>query len=151
MAAPTKDTMIGQFYNPTNSDYIQSVSEGGFITTILAATGAVERGIAVTASNFTPTGWGTGAVVSGVSGTTTVCEFTITAGTSPSSSPTILFTVPVNTWVQAPICLIQMTGGNGQISDFSYTKTSTSITLTYLGLPVASQTYQITIFSIGTP
>jgi len=112
-------------------------------------------GAAQTAANITPsTGWGTtgaaGNGVSAVSGTSKTEQFTITAAGTPSANPTAAIVFPTSFWA-APICTAQQVGGTGAINTISVaTPTTTGVTLTWNGTPVAASTYSLTV-SCGNP
>lgn len=105
-----------------------------------------DQGTAQTSGNITITGWGSGAAVSAVTGYAQRTQFTITAGTSPSASPTIVVTFP-DAAPASPLCYAIPTGGSGTISTLSTgtPSTTTSGTLTWVGTPVNTSTYKIMV------
>lgn len=105
------------------------------------------------AANVVPSaGWGTTASVGSLSGTPlsnpTRFQFTVTsAGTGQAANPTIAITYPGTggTFAQ-PYWTCKQTGGTGTNTSITGegTATTTAMTLTFNGTPVASSTYQIT-------
>lgn len=106
-------------------------------------------GTSLVSGDFLLTGWGTGATIAGIHGSDMAHRYTITAGTTPSVSPTIQLTFHDGTWTNAPTILAFMTGGTGAVTDLGIARTATTMTLTYEGLPVATQTYAIDVICIG--
>lgn len=105
-------------------------------------------GTPLVAGNFVLNGWGTGATISAISGTQMGAIFTVTAGASPSVRPTITLTYP-GVYPNAPMSLAQMVGGTGSVSDIGIATTTTQAVFTYDGLPLATQTYQVMMFTLG--
>jgi|HubBroStandDraft_6_1064221.scaffolds.fasta_scaffold213551_2 hypothetical protein len=99
--------------------------------------------------DFLLTGWGTGATISAIHGCDMAHRFTITAGTTPSVSPTIRLTFHDGAWAFPPIILANMINGTGQVSDFGVVSATTIYTLTYDGLPTATKTYILHVVCIG--
>jgi hypothetical protein len=108
-------------------------------------------GTPLVAGDFTLSGWGAGATITNVVGTDTMCQFIVTAGTAPSVAPFVTLTFHDGPWPKNPLCLAQMVGGSGAVSDFAAFSTTTGVVLTYDGLPVATRTYQVTLLSVGRP
>lgn len=108
-------------------------------------------GTALVFGNFTLSGWGVGGGVSGVKGTDTWCQLTVTAGSVPSSAPTVTLTYHDGSWGIAPIVTALQTGGTGSRTDLSCASTATQAVITYLGLPVNAKTYTFVIQSVGSP
>jgi hypothetical protein len=106
-------------------------------------------GTSLVSGDFVLTGWGTGATITAIHGSDMAHRFTITAGTTPSISPTIVLTFHDGAWVLAPVIHAEMTDGTGQVSDLRVARTTTTYTLTYEGLPTATQTYIIDVICIG--
>jgi hypothetical protein len=106
-------------------------------------------GTNLVAGDFVLTGWGAGATITAIHGSDMVHRFTITAGTTPTVSPTIQLTFHDGPWAFAPIIFANMIGGTGQSSDFQITDGTTIYTLTYNGLPTATKTYIIDVLCIG--
>jgi hypothetical protein len=106
-------------------------------------------GTSLTSGDFTLTGWGGGATITAIHGSDMAHRFTITAGTAPSISPTVELTFHDGTWMDAPVVIANMSGGTGSVSDLGLTQTATTYTLTYEGLPIATQTYIIDVICIG--
>lgn len=108
-----------------------------------------ETGTALLSGNFVLTGWGTGGTITAISGYDGCHVFTITAGTTPSSSPTIQLTYSDGTWTKAPIVHALVIGGTGSASDLAVASTATTYVLTYDGLPVATKTYIVNVMVRG--
>jgi hypothetical protein len=123
---------------------LTDTSGGQTITTVALESKFVitNQGTAQTSGNIAITNWGSGAAVSAVGGYDNTEWFTITAGTTPSASPTIVVTFP-DTFPVTPKCSMQQIGGTGVIADVtSGTETTTSSgTMTWLATPTNTQTY----------
>lgn len=109
---------------------------------------SMHSGETPTTSDFTiSAGWGTTATKDQFRGSDNNPEFTVTsAGTGQAANPTIVFTfkggafgATAQSW--AGVC--QMHGGTGNLADITYTSTTTTLTLTYNGTPVAASSYII--------
>ena len=106
-------------------------------------------GTALITSDFLLTGWGTGATVTSVVGTDTAFTVTITAGTTPSISPTVKLTFHDGPWITVTSVTPQMVGGTGSFTDLNVANTLNDVTLTYLSLPVATKTYIVNCLVMG--
>lgn len=100
-------------------------------------------------TDYLLTGWGAGATITAIHGSDMAHRFTITAGTAPSISPTIQLTFHDGAWAFSPVITAMITGGTGSVTDLSVASATTTYTLTYEGLPVATQTYIINVICIG--
>jgi hypothetical protein len=153
----TSQVVIGSADNGTSTlTFLHSGSSGVSAVQLPAANilgvqqdkfGLDNQGAAQTSGNISiSAGWGTGAAVSVVSGFSERSQWTITAGTSPSSSPTITITFP-DAFPGTPICFSVQNGGTGAISDISVSTlpNTTTIGLTWNGLPVNTSTYVIVL------
>lgn len=92
-------------------------------------------------SDFSLTGWGSGASVSAVRGYDRGHVFTITVGASPSANPTVLYTFANGAQAVTPVVQAQIRGGTGEVSDLQVTESTSAYVLTFLGVPIAGQTY----------
>ena len=101
------------------------------------------------AGDFLLTGGGAGATISAIHGSDMAHTYTVTAGTTPSVSPTIRLTFHDGSWGNTPVIQGAITGGTGQVSDVMVTPTPTTYTFTYEGLPVATKTYTFDVICIG--
>jgi hypothetical protein len=112
---------------------------------------ASSQGTALVAGDFAlSAGWGSGAAVSAVTGTDQGFDLTVTAGTSPTANPTITLTFKDGTWTNAPILLIQQRGGTGaQPTAINYTPSATAPVITWIGTPVNTNTYIISVIVMG--
>jgi hypothetical protein len=106
-------------------------------------------GTNLVAGDFVLSGWGAGATITAIHGSDMAHRFTITAGTTPSISPTIQLTFHDGAWTNAPVIHASITDGTGQVSDIRAARTTTTYTLTYEGLPTGTQTYIIDVICIG--
>lgn len=123
---------------------------GGF-----GCSGALNRlqtvaGTQLTSGDFTFSGWGTGATISNISGTDTAFTFTMTAGVTPSIDPTVKLTFHDGPWTIISSTSQQMVSSTGEFSDISSANNLSSVTLTYLNLPVATKTYTISVIVTGS-
>ena len=133
-----------------------AVPTGTILPPVLTQAGNINRffpvlGTPLVAGDFALSGWGTGATITAVEGTDTMCQLTVTAGTTPSVSPTITLTYHDGAWPKNPLVLADMTGGSGSFSEFAISTSTTQAILTYNGLPVATKTYIATLVSMGRP
>jgi hypothetical protein len=139
--------------------YTVTTSVGNFGPYVLNLTNNIlvrlqtAAGTALTSSNFSaPTvgGWGgTGSAISNITGTDTAFTFTMTAGTGPNVNPTETLTFANGPWASIATMTPQMVGGTGDYSDIQASNNLSSITLTYMGLPVATKTYTISVVIAG--
>ena len=118
-------------------------------TALQTFTRTAETGTALGTGNFTILGWGSGAAISSVAGYDGLHTLTITAGTSPSASPTIQLTFADGAWSKSPIVVPVWAGGTGQASDLAIVSTTTIYTITYNGLPVNTKTYVFNVMVRG--
>ena len=66
---------------------------------------AATQGTALASADFSfSAGWGTGATIGSIRGTDSAFTFTMTAGTSPTTDPTVTLTFHDGAWAHAPIC-----------------------------------------------
>jgi hypothetical protein len=161
-------TLVNPFNSDTNGrytffapagEYTVSVASPGYVTysfPVSMGTGSYAArlqgtGTTLTFSDFSnpaSTGWGTGATISGITGTDTGFNFTITAGTSPSLDPYTTLTFHDGPWSSIQ-SIIANWGSGGAASDILTTNTLSSVTMTYLGLPIAGQSYRMGVVVIG--
>jgi hypothetical protein len=123
---------------------------------IMIQVGNIDRffpvlGTPLSSADFSFFGWGTGATISAIEGTDTAFELTITAGTTPSISPTVTLTYHDGSWPKNPMAMAQMVAGSGAVSDFAISTSTTQATIVYDGLPVATKTYTVFVISMGRP
>jgi hypothetical protein len=150
---------VGQvafFINGTFFNLNTATAANTVLPPVMISVGNINRifavlGTPLVAGDFNLSGWGTGATISNIVGTDTMCQFTITAGTTPNISPFVTLTYHDGAWPTAPLCMAQMIGGSGAVSDFAAFSTTTGVVLTYDGLPVATNTYTVTLLSVGRP
>lgn len=108
-------------------------------------------GTAHVAGDWAPTGWGSGASVSAVSGDDSHGTVTVTSGTSPSANPTVVLTFKDGTWTNAPFAFAELVSPTDSLMTpvrVSAT-TATTMTLTFYGTPAASTAYQMRFFVFG--
>lgn len=90
-------------------------------------------------------GWGTGASVSSVDGTDAAFRVQITAGSSPTASPSLTLTYKDGAFGTAPFAIVQRTGGNDtSLSVLVATTTTTVLTVTMSGTPTNGNTTILT-------
>lgn len=150
----TPGVWIIQGVSPIDVSQLTPTSLGPSYPSLL--TGAFNRlfatgGTPLVAGDFLLTGWGTGATISSIRGTDTCFVIIVTAGTTPTISPTIVLTYHDGAWPFAPLSMAQMISGSGMVSDINTATSTTQLTMTYDGLPVATKTYAIYALSIGGP
>lgn len=86
--------------------------------------------------------WGGGAAVAVVADSKDEqWRITVTAGTVPGASPTVILTFKNGAFGIAPICLINQQGGTGARADVDVSTTTTTATLTFIATPVDTLTY----------
>lgn len=105
---------------------------------------------ALVSGNLIISGWGAGASVTNVRGSDAAHTFQVTAGTSPSTAPTITLSFVNGPWSTIPIIIPQMVGGTGTVSDFSLSATTSGYVLTYDGIPVNGLTYIVNVIMFGS-
>jgi len=109
-----------------------------------ATTSYGKRGSAVTTANFAlSAGWGTTATVSAASGAKSRGRFTVTsAGSGQSANPTITYTFPgTQKFIDAPFVQLVRNGGDQITIGHSWVTTTTTVVITWIGTPVAAETY----------
>lgn len=106
-------------------------------------------GTALTSTDFSLSGWGSGATIGSITGTDTDFQYTITAGTAPSSDPTVILTYHDGPWISITSASSWMTNGSGVIQDIASSSTITAMTMTYTGIPIAGSTYIINGLVMG--
>lgn len=106
-------------------------------------------GTSLNTGSFTLTGWGSGASIGSISGFDQAHTFTITAGSSPSPSPTVRLTFADGAFDHTPIYIARMVGGTGQVQDLTQAANSTTYTITYQSTPSNGSTYIINVLTIG--
>ena len=95
-------------------------------------------------------GWGTTATVTAVSGNDQRCTFTVNSlGTGQGSNPSINLTYTDGAWSVAPFVIVQRTGGATTAAEINVSTTTTVLTITWIGTPVASSSYTFTVIAIG--
>jgi len=94
-------------------------------------------------------GWGTGATVTGVTGTDQGWQMTVTAAGTPAANPSVTLTFKDGTWTNAPICVSKMVGGTGGVTQLTEAPAATTNTLTFQGTPVAASTYILASVCMG--
>jgi hypothetical protein len=90
----------------------------------------------------TTSGWGTGATVAAAVGTGQTCEWTVTAGISPSPNPTLTWTLPSVLPAANTVCSGQVVGGTQGFPATINNSTLSAIApvFTYNGTPTAGAT-----------
>ena len=139
---PVLFSIVGASFNlntatPTNNILPPILTSYGFAS-----------GTAVSGANFATSGWGTGATITNIQGYQGRCQVTMTAGTTPSISPTVTLTFPV-AYPNAPLSIGIMTDGSGVFTPLRVTTTTTQAIFTYTSLPVATKTYILVLDTLG--
>jgi len=111
---------------------------------------AADQGTAVTSAAFAPTGFGgAGAAIAVSTGSTDQRgEVTFTVGAAPAANPSFVFTFVDGAWPTAnPYGSVQFSGGTGfvagTVTRFTRTRNQTTLTVTFVGTPIAGETYSI--------
>ena len=109
------------------------------------------RGAELAVADTAPTGWGgAGYVLAFTAGSTDARgRFIITAGAAPALNPTLALTFRDGAWRQAPFAIVAMNGGTGVQAFSTWTLTTTVLTITYPGTPVAGLTYTFEYVVLG--
>lgn len=95
-------------------------------------------------------GFGSTASVGSVSGTDQRVAFTVTsAGVGQALNPTITWTFKDGTWTNAPFAVVYRFDGNQMTVANKSTVSATQVVITFLGTPVAAETYSYIVMLIG--
>lgn len=98
-------------------------------------------------------GWGTTASVSlgGINDTDQHFFLTVfSAGTGQGSDPTIVLTFTDGAWGIAPVLITARSGGNQSAAQFHQSgATTTTVTISFRGTPVATESYAFVCFLMG--
>lgn len=95
-------------------------------------------------------GWGSGASIGGISGTDQGFVATVTAGSSPTASPTITLTFHDGAWPNAPVFSCSpVSGGTGTPQLWLISATTTTLVATYNGTAAGGSTYPVSCVGIG--
>lgn len=96
-------------------------------------------------------GWGTTATVTAISGNDNHVQFTVnSAGTGQAASPTINVHVDIDgVWPTAPHAIVARGLGNQMTVANAWTTTTSTVDITFLGTPVAGETYRYNIMVLG--
>jgi hypothetical protein len=97
-------------------------------------------------------GWGIGAAVSAAAGYDQAFSFTVTAAGTPGASPTIVVTFKDGTWTSAPQFIVKRNDVTAPVSagpDLFWVATATTLTITFVGTPVAASTYKFVCMAMG--
>lgn len=103
---------------------------------------ALGPGNSISPINFLlSSGMGTGAKITGTTGTFKRGTVSITIGTAAiGSNPTLTLNFPVKTFDVVPFAQVVQNGGTGALK-FSYTQSVLALVITLAGTPTASTTY----------
>lgn len=105
-------------------------------------------GTPLSTGNFSFSGWGTGGSLAVNSGTQTGFSITLTAGSNPTSQPTITLTFNTG-YTNPPIAIASVIGRNGMFADILASNTTSQSVLTYGGVPQSGKTYILNVFILG--
>src|SRR5262249_11214710 len=92
-----------------------------------------------TNSNFSFTGWGTGATLNVLASVNQRMYIRVVAGLGAIVSPIITFTYPDGPYPLPPLCLARLNSTTGQVADIAVDRNAlfpASTTFIYLGLPL---------------
>jgi len=121
-------------------------------STSLVLTRYVAGGTALNSSHFAlGSGWGSTAAISAVTGHDSAWKMTITAsGAGIAANPTFVLTFADGAWAAGtPFGISKMVAGTGFRADTDDDITTTTWTVTFNDLPVASDTYIFRGLAIG--
>jgi hypothetical protein len=138
----TTNTGVSQLVD-NRPDYSISSSSGSGLSRFILSFGTT-----LAPSNFSLTGWGTGASIS-VIGKDSAHQITLTAGTSPVQGAQVQLTFADGAWNTAPLIFPTQSGGTGMILPITSTSTTLTYTLTFNGLPISGKTYIANILVAG--
>lgn len=99
-------------------------------------------------------GFGTTATVSGIGGAGTATDargrFTVnSAGTGQAANPTITITFKDLAWTSTPFAIVSRNGGNQATVLPTWSASTTTLTITFPGTPVAGESYTFEYILIG--
>lgn len=97
-------------------------------------------------------GWGSGAVVANAGGVDQGFSFAVTAAGTPGANPTTVVTFKDGTWTNSPVFLVVRNDTNSPVSTgppVTWTNTATTITITFIGTPVAGTSYNFNVLCVG--
>lgn len=111
-------------------------------------------GTPLAAGNFAAlhANWGGTATLAITAGSTDMSgEITVTASaTTPGANPTVVLTFADGAFDAAPKVVCSRTGGTGQRGvQFEAVATTTTLTLTFPGTPVAGETHKVTWLAVA--
>ncbi len=102
---------------------------------------ALGPGASISPSSFTMSpGLGTGATVTGTSGSVKRGKFMLTIGVAPVANPTIMLNLPRGQFSGVPFATVVKNGGTGTLP-ITYLEGPSGVTITILGTPTAGHTY----------
>ncbi len=94
--------------------------------------------------------WGSTASISALDATDTRGRFTVTsAGVGQAANATITITFPDAAMVNAPAVQLGRSAGDQLLIANTWTTTTGTIVITFVGTPVAGETYEFTFLAIG--
>lgn len=112
-----------------------------------------DLGTAVITGDFAlSAGWGTTASVSAIQtgSRDTRGRITVTSsGTGQAANPTIVLTFHDGAYTSAPFAVVCRSGGSQRSVPVEVTTTSTTMTISFIGTPVAAETYVISYMVMG--
>lgn len=124
-------------------------------TVIDSQSGTVQRlragGTTLTTGNFSiSTGWGSTRSVDTISGSDNRFKFRVnSAGTGQAANPTITITFAEGAFAVAPFAIVVRNGGNQITTPFIWSESTTALTITFVGTPVAGEQYLFEVHLIG--
>jgi hypothetical protein len=103
-----------------------------------------DPGPSISPSNFVLSpGLGSGASVTGTSGSVKRGKLTLKIGTTPAANPNLILNIPKGVFTGQLYATFVQSGGTGTLP-ISYSETSSNVTVTFTGTPTANSTYIFT-------
>ena len=108
-------------------------------------------GTPLVAGDFAISGWGSAATITNIAGSDSAFSFTVTASAGPCglACATVSLTYHDGPWISIQSISAVWSNSGGNATDIEATSTITKATLTYMGLPVAGQSYTISVMVTG--
>ena len=131
-----------QTINGLKSDAMNYESHKSTITAYNRLIASLGPGNSIKPQNFSlPSGLGSGAAISALSGSFKRGSFTVTIGSAGlTANPVIALNFPTGTFAETPFALVARNGGTGTLN-FTYTTTVHQLAITLVGTPTAGHVY----------
>lgn len=142
-----------RFENETTNAYnvLGTLNTADFISPLGGRRFSTGRATPLVAGDFSLSGgWGNTAAVSAVIGADQGFQFVVTStGTGQGASPTIVITDKDGTWTNSPIVIVHRSAGSQPTIIDTWTVTATALTITFVGTPVAAETFTYNVIKMG--